>query len=66
MTMRKGDDICARKYARVSRLITPLAQAVNADPDPMFVAVSFHIFYVLGKLICVNYRITTGIWLAEH
>jgi hypothetical protein len=46
---RKGDDICARKYVNISKLLLPLAQAVNADPDPMFVTVMIHIFFTIGK-----------------
>jgi hypothetical protein len=43
---RKGDGICNRKYVNVSKLLIPPAQAVNADPDPLFVTVMIHIFFL--------------------
>jgi lipoprotein signal peptidase len=64
---RKGDEICARKYVNVSKLLVPLAQAVNADPDPLFVTVMNHIFFLqFENFNIADFRITIGIWLVEH
>lgn len=46
--MVKGDrGICARKYVYVPKSIVPLAQAVEADPDPFFAAVRIFLVYFI-------------------